>query len=318
MKKYAPVVVYTYCRVEHLKKTIATLQANHLAGDTDIFVVSDGAKDERAKARVAELREFVDSISGFRSVSRIYHKTNVGIVRSVQIAERLILADYDRLITLEDDIVTSKNFLDFINAGLDFYEKSDRVFVVAGYCPPLKIPETYEFDSWNCPWQSPWGYGIWRNKYKIIDLDFNPLQKIKENKNKYAFLKKYGDFFIETLDLDERGLIIAGDARFAGQMLLNDVYAVVPSRSKVENIGMDGSGVHCAKTDQFETKLDNGEQRSFSFSSDELNLDNEMLKEYVDFMNGDKLDRLKRRIARNMRKIELLRKIKKYISGSEN
>lgn len=316
MKKYAPVVVYTYNRLEHLKKTIAALQTNHLARDTDIFVVSDGAKDEVNKMRVKKLREFVDSIAGFRTVNRIYHQENVGVVRSVQIAEQLILSNYDRLITLEDDIVTSRNFLDFINAGLDFYEDSDRTFAVAGYCPPLRIPQGYGFDSWNCPWHSPWGYGIWKKKYGIIDIERNPLHKIKAIKSKYAFLKKYGDFFIETLDLDDRGVMVAGDARLAGQMLLNGVSAVMPSKSKVKNIGMDGSGVHCAVTDQFETELDDGEQRVFTFSADELNFNNQMLEEYTHFMNGDQFDRLKRRVGRNMRRIELFRKMKRYLSGS--
>ena len=223
------------------------------------------------------------------------------------------MANYDRLITLEDDIVTSRNFLDFINAGLQFYEDSDRIFAVSGYCPSLKVPAAYEFDSWNCPWQSPWGYGIWKKKYGIIDLDFNPLQAIKKIKSKYEFLKKYGDFFIETLELDDRGVMVAGDARFAGQMLLNGVYAVMPCKSKVKNIGMDGSGVHCSVTDQFETELDSGEQRMFAFPADELSLHNEMLIEYTHFMNGEKLDRLKRQIERNMRKIELLRKAKKFL-----
>lgn len=315
MKKYAPVVVYTYNRPEHLKKTIAALQANHLAVDTDIFVVSDGPRDECTRARVEEVREFVDSIEGFRAVNRIYHKENVGVVRSVQIAEHLILADYDRLITLEDDIVTSRNFLDFINAGLDFYEDSDQVFAVAGYCPPINIPKSYEFDSWNSPWHSPWGYGIWKKKYGIIDLEFNPLQAIKAIKSKYAFLKKYGDFFIETLDRDDRGLMVAGDARLAGQMLLNGVYAVMPSKSKVRNIGMDGTGVHCMPTDKFDIDLDDGRQRVFKFQADELDQDNCALKEYVRFMNGSHLDRMRRRIGRNLRKIEFLRVLKRNFSA---
>lgn len=306
MKKYAPVVVYTYNRPEHLKKTIAALQANHLAGDTDIFVVSDGSKDECTKMRVNEIREYVDSIEGFHAVNRIYHKNNVGVVRSVQIAEQLILTDYDRLITLEDDIVTSENFLDFINAGLDYYEDSDLAFTVAGYCPPIKIPQGYKFDSWNSPWHSPWGYGIWKKKYDAIDIGFNPLQKIKQIKSKYSFLKKYGDFFIETLDRDARGLMVAGDARLAGQMLLKGAYTVIPSKSKVRNIGMDGSGLHCMPTDKFDIDLDDGQQRVFKFSADELDLENHVLKEYLRFMNGGQVDRMRRRVGRSVRKNEFL------------
>lgn len=313
MKKYAPVVVYTYNRHEHLKKTIAALQANHLAVHTDIFVVSDGPKDECANKSVSALREYIDSIEGFHAVNRIYHKNNVGVFRSVQIAEQLILSDYDRLITLEDDIVTSENFLDFINAGLDFYEDSDLAFTVAGYCHPINISHGYEFDSWNCPWHMPWGYGIWKKKYSTINIEFNPFQEIKKIKSKYSFLKKYGDFFIETLDHDARGLMVAGDARIAGQMLLKGAYTVVPSKSKVRNIGMDGSGVHCLPTDKFDIELDDGQQRIFKFSTDELDLDSQALIEYRQFMNGGLVDRMRRRVGRSVRKIEFLRALHRNI-----
>lgn len=307
MKKYAPVVIYTYNRLEHFKKTILALQENYLACDTDIFVASDGGKDELAKIRVQEIRNYVDSIGGFRSVNPIYHQENVGVVRSVQIAEQLILSGYDRLITLEDDIVTSKNFLDFINAGLDFYEASDQAFTIAGYCPPVKIAQGYQFDSWSSPWHSPWGYGIWKSKYESIDVEFNPFQEIKRRKSKYDFLKAHGDFFIETLDRDARGLMIAGDARIAGQMLLKGSYTVIPCKSKVQNIGMDGSGVHCLPTKQFDVDLDDGLQRVFKFAPDELDMTNQALKQYLQFMNGDYLDRFRRKMGRAVRGNDFLR-----------
>jgi Glycosyl transferase family 2 len=306
MKKYAPVVVYTYNRLEHLKKTIAALKANHLAAETDIFVVSDGPKDEFANHKVSVLRDYIDSIEGFRNVNRIYHTDNVGVIQSVQIAEKLILSGYDQLITLEDDIVTSRNFLDFINAGLDFYEASEQAFTIAGYCPPVKIAQDYQFDSWSSPWHSPWGYGIWKSKYESIDVEFNPFQEIKRIKSKYDFLKKHGDFFIETLDHDARGLMIAGDARFAGQMLLKGSYTVIPCKSKVQNIGMDGSGVHCLPTERFDVDLDDGLQRVFKFAQDELDMTNQALKQYLQFMNGNFVNRFRRKMGRVVRRNDFL------------
>lgn len=313
MREYAPVVVYTYNRLDHLKKTVSALQANHLAADTNLYVVSDGPKDENAKEMVRVLRDYIDSVEGFKEVHRIYRNENVGLFQSILLAEQLILSDFGRLITMEDDIVTSENFLDFMNAGLDFYEHSDSAFTIGGYCHPIKISDSYKFDSWNSPWHMPWGYGIWKHKYINIDLNMNPLQKIMQIKSKFSFLKRYGDFFLDTLDRDNRGLMTAPDARICAQMLLAGLCTVMPSKSKVRNIGCDGSGANSAKTNIYDVNLDNGRQRVFDFVTDGVDFNCYVLKEYLKFMNGGLIERFKRQGMRELRKIEFLRKLKRKL-----
>ena len=285
MNDNAPVVIYTYTRLDHLKKTIAALQANHLASKTDIFVVSDGPKDETAKKLVSELRNYVDSIDGFNAVNRIYREKNVGVFQSVLLAERPIISDYGKLITMEDDIVTSANFLDFINEGLNYYESSDEVYTVSGYCHPINLPLKPKFDSWKSPWFCPWGYGIWKKKYDMIDVEINPLKEIEKIDSKYHFLKKHGEFFLGALESDAQGLAVVADARIAAQMLLMGLSSVMPSKSKVQNIGLDGSGVNCALTSKYNVDLDNGIQTKFVFSPDPLDVSRDEVKQYLRLVN---------------------------------
>ena len=40
----APVILFTYNRPEHTKRTIQALAANELAEETDLYVFSDAAK----------------------------------------------------------------------------------------------------------------------------------------------------------------------------------------------------------------------------------------------------------------------------------
>lgn len=315
MNKNAPVVIYTYTRIDHLKKTIAALQANHLASKTDIFVVSDGPKDEIAKKLVSNLRNYVDSIDGFNAVNRIYREKNIGVFQSVLMAERPIISDYGKLITIEDDIVTSANFLDFINAGLDYYESSDEVYTVSGYCHPINLPENTEFDSWKSPWFCPWGYGIMKKKYDMIDVEINPLKEIEKMQIKYQFLKKHGEFFLGSLESDARGLTVVADARVCAQMLLMGLSSVMPTKSKVLNIGLDGSGVNCALTNKYDVELDNGIQRKFVFTPDTLDVSRDEVKQYLRFMNGDLRDRMQNIVKRRLRRIKLLRSIKTKFLG---
>jgi hypothetical protein len=310
MKKYAPVAVFTYSRLNHLTETIEALKRNHLAKETDLFVISDGAKDEHAKRHVDALRNYVDSIVGFRSVNRVYRDRNLGAFQSCAIGESEILADYGRIISMEDDIVTSNNFLDFINSGLDFYEDCDQVATVAGYCHPIKVDRNSNSDSWFSPWHCPWGYGTWKTKYTRFDLNLNPLEKIKQTGNKYSLLKEYGDFIIDILESDKRGVVVATDARICGQMLLSESFTVMPSVSKVQNIGCDGSGQNTPATARFDTLLDDGRQRTFNFPSGRFDLESDAVKKYLRFMNGNSVDRIKRGSLRALRKIEVLRMLR--------
>ncbi len=47
----APVLLFTYKRLDVLKQTITALQKNFLAGDTELFIFSDGPKNENDKKK---------------------------------------------------------------------------------------------------------------------------------------------------------------------------------------------------------------------------------------------------------------------------
>ena len=53
------------------------------------------------------------------------------------------------------------------------------------------------------------------------------------------------------IDKEVRGVIDALDVKVMYQQILHDWYTVYPRRSLVQNIGHDGSGLHCRATDKF-------------------------------------------------------------------
>ena len=67
----SPVLIATHTRLDHLKKTIEALSSNLLANKTDLFIASDAAKMEAEKPLVERIREYIDKISGFRTVKQI-------------------------------------------------------------------------------------------------------------------------------------------------------------------------------------------------------------------------------------------------------
>ena len=68
-KKTAPVILFTYNRPEHTRRTIEALAKNELAQDTELFVFSDAAKKEADRGKVQEIRDYVAQAGGFFKVT---------------------------------------------------------------------------------------------------------------------------------------------------------------------------------------------------------------------------------------------------------
>jgi hypothetical protein len=305
MFKCAPIVVYTYDRIDHLKLTIAALRGNHLACESDIFIVSDAAKSLEKVDQILDVRNYVEEIAGFKSVNKIFRDVNFGSFDSIAKAEDMVISDYGKVISLEDDIVTSKNFLDFINQGLNYYEADDNALTIAGYCHPIQVPHDHLFDSWLSPWHCPWGYGTWKNKYSRINKSLNPLSELMANKKLRKYLYRNGNFFVDTLYSDYSKQIKALDARICAQMIHLGMYTVMPSVSKVFNIGCDGSGLHCEKTTRFDTSLDLGTKINFNFYDKKFSIDEKIVKNYLKFMNGNSFQVMANQFLRRLRQTYL-------------
>lgn len=295
----APVAIFTYNRLEHLKRVIAALQDNTLASETDVFLISDGASKQEDEKIIEELRSFCRTISGFKSVNFVFRNANLGAFKSITLAEQEILRMHGKIICLEDDIVTAKNFLEFMNQALDFYKANEKVISISGYAHPLN--HDHNNDYWVSPHHCPWGYATWSEKWKKLDYDRNIYPLIKRDKALRRKIVFNGDFFIPTLRADFKKKIIAADARICAQMVAMGVYSIMPTKSKVLNIGNDGSGMNSLDTDQFFSEMDTGDKLKFEFGN-EVEIDRELLEKYKKFMMEPVISRLKRYFLRLFKK----------------
>ena len=136
----APVIVFSYNRPVHLGETINRLSQNELASETDLFIFCDGAKpgatdDQRQK--VIANREVAKKAKGFRSVHVCERENNYGLARNIIEGVSLIIDDFGKVIVLEDDLLTSRYFLKYMNEALDYYEKRPGVMSISAIRPPV-------------------------------------------------------------------------------------------------------------------------------------------------------------------------------------
>lgn len=166
-KNLAPVAIFVYNRVDNTRETIEALKNNYLAKETDVFVYSDGPKNtEKSKKSVNEVRDYLKTVTGFKSFTVKEHKENVYLERNVIEGVTEIVNKFGKIIVLEDDGVSAKYFLTFMNLALDFYEQTEMVMHVATFTF-IKIPHNNHNKTffWRYSENGGGGWGTWKRAW---------------------------------------------------------------------------------------------------------------------------------------------------------
>ena len=133
MNNPAPIALFTYNRPLHTNMCVASLLKNPQAKDTDVCVFCDGWKNSRDREKVEETRRVARDIRGFKSVTVVEAKENRGLANSVIAGVTDVVNRFGRVIVVEDDLVFSPHFLEFMNSALELFENDYRVGNVHGH-----------------------------------------------------------------------------------------------------------------------------------------------------------------------------------------
>jgi hypothetical protein len=280
MRELAPVLLFVYNRPYHTRQTVEALQRNFLASDSELFIYSDAAKSikDKDKAKVQEIRDYIHAIKGFKQVKIVERENNWGLASSIVDGVTKTINKYGKVIVLEDDLVTSPCFLKFMNDALTLYENEKKVWHISGWNYPISVEDDSDVFLWrvmNC-----WGWATWSDRWLYYQ------------KNVDAIIAKFDSKMIRQFDLDSSGV-------FWSQVLANkegrlDTWAIFwyvaiflrkglclnPSITYVQNIGLDGSGVHCSAVSDEVTSLNMNLNCQFPLTVNESLFVRERIKGY--------------------------------------
>jgi hypothetical protein len=242
IKENAPIVLFVYKRPRHTRQIVEALKKNELAGESDLFIYSDGPKNAHDQDKVKEVRNYIRTITGFKEISIIERKENWGLAESIIDGVTNIVNTYGKIIVLEDDIKTAKGFLKFMNEVLELYSANDKVFGVSGFKYPsnTKIDENTYF----LPIGSSWGWGTWKNKWDCFKSNAKELKDEIDEQGLSSKMNFNGYPFYEMLENQVSGKVDSWAIRFYASFLLEGGYFLFPNKSLVQNIGFDESASH--------------------------------------------------------------------------
>ena len=257
----APIVLFVYNRPWHTKQTVETLKKNEEAKDSNLFIFSDGPKNKKAKSEVEKLREYIKTIDGFKRITIIEREKNYGLANSIISGVTEIVNRYGKVIVLEDDLITSRYFLEYSNQALRLYKDNKRVMHISSYMYPIEFSMLSEtFFSW---FTSSWGWATWKRAWKYFEKDGNVFNKRFTEELKYKFNIDGTYNYYRMLKLQQLGKVDSWAIRWYASVFFNHGLCLYPTKSLVNNIGFDGSGVNCSENKMFAVNVSDKAIRHF-------------------------------------------------------
>jgi len=251
----SPIILFTYARPEHTERTVEALLGNPGVNEHDLIVYSDAPRTPDKAQAVSAVREFLQTITGFRSVTIHHRPHNYGLAKSIIEGVTEVLSRYERIIVLEDDMVTSPHFLSYMNEALNRFADDERVISVHGYVYPVQqaLPEAFFLRGADC-----WGWATWRRGWALFNADGQALLDELKRCNmikSFDFNGTYG--YSQMLEGQIKGTNDSWAIRWYASAFLADKLTLYPGRSLVHNIGNDSSGTHCGSNSIHDAILSN-------------------------------------------------------------
>ena len=243
MSSLAPLVLFTYNRLEHTRRTVQALRNNDRAAESDLVIYCDGPRNEKDESSVEEVRRFVRSIQGFNEITIFERETNLGLSGSIISGVTEVIGDRGNVIVLEDDHVSSPYFLTFMNEALSAYSDCDSVAAVHGYFPMTrtKLPDTVLLRFVDC-----WGWGTWSRSWQLFEKDGQKLlDALRVRKLQRLFNLNESEDFVGMLEQQVSGLNDSWAIRWYASAFLEEKLGVFPGRNLIQHIGWD-EGTHSA------------------------------------------------------------------------
>jgi GR25 family glycosyltransferase involved in LPS biosynthesis len=249
--KLSPIALFTFKRPEHTRRTLESLAQNPEFTESPLFIYCDGARNEADIGQVMKTRQLVSDWP-HPNKTIIERDQNWGLANSIIDGVTFQCNEHGKIVVLEDDMVVSEHFLEYMNAALVKFQNDERVISIHGYSFPIEgLPEAFFIAGASC-----WGWATWKRGWDLFESDGKKLlDQLIEKKLMHRFNIE-GTYPYQRMLLDQiHGRNDSWAIRWYASALVRQKLTLHPGRSLVTNIGLDGSGTHCDSDDELVQNL---------------------------------------------------------------
>lgn len=251
MQARTPLALFVYNRPHHIRRAFEALMRCSARERCAITVYCDAPRESSHRKAVAEARAVVAAWAPRLDATVVYQPQNLGLARSIAGGVTDLVTRHGRAIVLEDDLVPSPEFLEFMLAGLDRYENDDRVAQVSGCL--LTGATKSQTDGVFLPLTTSWGWATWQRAWSLFrwqdNIDPYELDRDREFRDRFTLggKAKFHKMLQDRLNgrNDSWAILWWFAVARANKLVL------YPRETLVWNGGFDRSGVHCGGLEKF-------------------------------------------------------------------
>ncbi len=238
----APVVLFAYKRDKHVKKVLTVLNKDKLAWQTDLIIFIDGFKTEADMPKVEAVKSVIAEFlreNNFQKVIVYESSSNKGLANSIISGVSEVIKKYGKVIVLEDDLLVSSDFLQFMNDGLNYYENDGHVGAISGFCPKIKkcTDGVYKARTGNsCGWAT------WERVWNAVDWEISDYEEFRGDSDKRKAFNQIQFGISNILDRQMSGKLDSWAVRWDYYFFEQNLWTIYPGTSRIQNIGFDEEG----------------------------------------------------------------------------
>lgn len=248
----APIILFAYNRPTHLAKTLEALKSNILAKESLLFIFADG-KNPKKIGDFQQVREMLKNLeieqnefAPFASVNIVYREENFGLADSIIQGINAVIYRFNKAIILEDDIVTSPIFLNYMNDALNRYENEQKVWSISAWSYPIDTQDLEDCYFWRSP--HCWGWATWADRWQYFKRDIQwALNNFTKQDIDYINIDGCAPHYFKQVIANHRGKIKTWAIFNYLIAYKHNALTLCPTISYVQQIGFDNSGTHCGE-----------------------------------------------------------------------
>jgi ribosomal protein S24E len=242
-KKFAPILLFTYKRYSILNKTINSLIKNYGSENHELYIFSDGPRNNQEIKKIIKVRQLLKKITGFKKKKIYLRKKNLGLAKNITTGISKIIKSSKKVIVIEDDLILNKNFLNYMNECLNKFESEKKIWHVNGWNYDLSVSNknknTFFWRGMSC-----WGWGTWVDRWIYYKRNSNYLVE-NWSKNKIRKFNYDGTYdFWSQVKRNHEKKIKTWAIFWYTTIFENKGLCVSPFNSLTHNIGDDDLSTH--------------------------------------------------------------------------
>jgi hypothetical protein len=255
----APVILFAYNRPELLQQTLNCLSVNKLAGECNLYIFCDGprnnAHDSELK-RIENVRKISKSVDWAADLQVIESGINKGLAKSVIDGVSIIIDKYEKAIVVEDDVLLSPYFLQFMNDALNAYVDNEKILSIGSWTYFVGKKTGRENFFLRYPDSIAWA--TFKRSWELFEKDSSSLlNKLRQKNLMDRFNGGLKQPYFEKMLMDQiNGKIDSWAIRWTATSVLYGKLNLYPSISLSKHVGFVENATHEAHSHDYNKMLE--------------------------------------------------------------